>query len=190
MTSSVFPGALDSFVDPAPTSKCNGSNPTGPVATHAALHALENDAIAALQAKVGIDASADANSLDHKVASALAAILALQGTSLLYGSGAPASGTGVDGNFYLDETAHMLYGPKASGAWPAGTSIIGPQGNPGPANSLNIGTVATGAAGSSASATITGTAPSQTLNLTIPRGDTGAAGSGGGGSGVGTIYFP
>lgn len=128
MTSSVFPGALDSFVDPNPTSKCNATNTTGPVALHSALHALENDAIAALQAKVGIDSSTDHNSLDYKVAATIAAILALQGTSLLYGSGAPASGTGVDGNFYLDQTAYVLYGPKAGGAWPAGTSIIGPTG--------------------------------------------------------------
>lgn len=128
MTSSVFPGALDSFVDPNPTSKCNATNTTGPIALHSALHGLENDAIAALQVKVGIDSSADHNSLDYKITAALAAILALQGTSLLYGPGPPGSGTGVDGNFYLDETAHVIYGPKASGAWPAGTSIIGPQG--------------------------------------------------------------
>jgi len=37
--------------------------------------------------------------------------------------------------------------------------------------------VTTGDAGSSASATITGTAPSQTLNLTIPQGNVGATGS-------------
>lgn len=192
-TTSVFPGALDSFTDPAATSKCNGSNTTGPVVTHAAMHTLENDAIAALQSKVGINSSTDHNSLDYKIASALAGILALQGTSLLYGSGAPASGIGVDGNFYLDDSAHMLYGPKASGTWPAGVSLVGTpgtNGTPGPANTLSIGTVLTGAAGSSAAATITGTAPSQTLNLMIPRGDTGAAGSGGSGSGVGTIYFP
>lgn len=53
----------------------------------------------------------------------------------------------------------------------------GPQGDVGPATTLTIGTVTTGAAGSNASATITGTAPSQTLSLTIPRGDTGAANS-------------
>jgi hypothetical protein len=55
----------------------------------------------------------------------------------------------------------------------------GPQGTTGPAgpaNTLTVGTVTTGAAGSSASAAVTGTAPSQTLNLTIPRGDTGATG--------------
>jgi hypothetical protein len=37
--------------------------------------------------------------------------------------------------------------------------------------------VTTGAAGSSASATVTGTAPNQTLNLTIPRGDEGTDGA-------------
>jgi hypothetical protein len=52
----------------------------------------------------------------------------------------------------------------------------GPVGPVGPANSLGIGTVTTGAAGSSAAATITGTAPNQILNLTIPRGNTGVAG--------------
>jgi hypothetical protein len=54
---------------------------------------------------------------------------------------------------------------------------VGPQGETGatgPANSLAIGAVTTGAAGTTASATITGTAPTQTLSLTIPRGDTGA----------------
>jgi hypothetical protein len=46
--------------------------------------------------------------------------------------------------------------------------------------SLEIGTVTTGAAGSSASATLTGEAPDYTLNLTIPRGATGASGAGSG----------
>jgi len=55
----------------------------------------------------------------------------------------------------------------------------GATGSPGPANTLAIGTVTTGAAGSNASATITGTSPSQTLNMTIPRGNTGATGPAG-----------
>lgn len=45
----------------------------------------------------------------------------------------------------------------------------------GPPNVLSIGTVTTGAPGSSASATLTGTSPAQTLSLTIPRGDVGAS---------------
>jgi len=43
---------------------------------------------------------------------------------------------------------------------------------PGPANSLSIGTVTQG----TAAATITGTAPTQTLNLVLPKGDTGDKG--------------
>ena len=52
----------------------------------------------------------------------------VNGNTILYGSGAPANTLGVDGNFYIDTSAHMLYGPKAGGVWPAGTSLIGPQG--------------------------------------------------------------
>ena len=58
----------------------------------------------------------------------------------------------------------------------------GDTGDTGASNTLSIGTVTTGAAGSQASATITGNAPNQTLNLTIPKGDkgdTGAAGQNG-----------
>lgn len=40
----------------------------------------------------------------------------------------------------------------------------------GPPNVLSVGTVTTGAAGSNASATITGTSPTQVLNLVIPQG--------------------
>jgi hypothetical protein len=35
----------------------------------------------------------------------------------------------VNGDFYLDTTAWVLYGPKASGGWPgSGTSLVGPAG--------------------------------------------------------------
>lgn len=44
------------------------------------------------------------------------------------------------------------------------------------ANGFDIGEVTTGAPGSSASATITGTAPNRELNLTIPTGETGPSG--------------
>lgn len=51
------------------------------------------------------------------------------------------------------------------------TDIRGAMGLTGPANTLAIGTVTEGAA----AATITGTAPTQTLNLAIPKGNTGTA---------------
>lgn len=51
-----------------------------------------------------------------------------------------------------------------------GTDGMSPQ-----PNSLSIGNVTTSAAGGNAAATITGNAPSQTLSLTIPKGDAGPA---------------
>ena len=56
------------------------------------------------------------------------------------------------------------------------TGSTGATGPAGPANTLSVGSVFTGLEGSNASAEITGTAPTQTLNLTIPRGNTGATG--------------
>lgn len=59
----------------------------------------------------------------------------------------------------------------------------GPQGEPGPAGedgltpTLTIGTVTTGAPGTDAEATITGTAPNFVLNLTIPQGEPGTPGA-------------
>lgn len=53
----------------------------------------------------------------------------------------------------------------------------GDKGETGPANTLEIGTVTTGAPGSAAAVSITGTAPNQTLNLTLPKGETGPAGT-------------
>jgi hypothetical protein len=65
-------------------------------------------------------------------------------------------------------------------AYPSETPIkLALVGTVGPANALAIGTVTTGAPGSSAAAAITGTPPSQTLDLTLPRGATGPAGADG-----------
>lgn len=56
-------------------------------------------------------------------------------------------------------------------------NFSGTPGPPGPANALAIGTVTTIPAGGSATATITGTPPSQTLNMGLVTGDTGLTGS-------------
>ena len=55
-----FPSALDALVNPTPTSGMNA-------VSHSAQHTNANDAIEALQAKVGIDGSADTDSLDYKI---------------------------------------------------------------------------------------------------------------------------
>lgn len=62
------------------------------------------------------------------------------GKTVLSGAGAPSGALGVDGDWYIDTTAHAIYGPKTSGAWGASTSLIGPQG---PAGADGTGTTAT-----------------------------------------------
>lgn len=51
------------------------------------------------------------------------------------GSGAPSSGTGDNGDMYLDGSSGDIYGPKASGVWPASvytlTGATGPTGDTG-----------------------------------------------------------
>ena len=55
----------------------------------------------------------------------------------------------------------------------------GRDGNDGAAATITVGSTTTGAAGSSASVTNSGTSSAAVLNFTIPRGDTGAAGQNG-----------
>ncbi len=53
------------------------------------------------------------------------------GNTILSGSQAPSGSVGVNGDFYLDTSTEVLYGPKAGGSWPAtGTSLVGPAGAP------------------------------------------------------------
>lgn len=58
-----FPTSLDSFTNPSGTDNLGSST-----VPHAEQHANLNDAMEAVQAKVGIDGSADADSLDNKIA--------------------------------------------------------------------------------------------------------------------------
>lgn len=47
------------------------------------------------------------------------------GKTVRNGAGAPSSGLGVDGDFYIDTDTTEIYGPKASGVWGSPTSLIG-----------------------------------------------------------------
>ena len=53
------------------------------------------------------------------------------GTKILTGDAAPTASTGVDGDYYFQKSNSTLYGPKAAGAWPAGTSLKGEKGDTG-----------------------------------------------------------
>ena len=89
---------------------------------------------------------------------------------------------------YADFTPEQLTALKGAKGDKGDKGDTGEKGADGQTPNISIGTVTTGEAGSSASATISGTTPNLTLNLTIPKGakgdkgdkgDTGASGSGG-----------
>lgn len=93
------------------------------------------------------------------------------------GGNAAVTNSGTASNAILEFTIPRgATGPQGPSG-PQGAQ--GPAGNTGPAgpsNTLTIGNVVTGAPGSQATATITGTSPNQSLNLTIPEGDKGDTG--------------
>ena len=71
----------------------------------------------------------------------------------------------------------------------AAAGVAGPTGPSGAAATVSVGTVTTGAAGTQAAVTNSGTASAAVLNFTIPQGAPGANGTGGGGGGTSGIPF-
>jgi len=59
-------------------------------------------------------------------------IQGVDGNTVLNGIIDPIAADGVDGDFFLNTATSTLFGPKAAGVWPAGTSLVGPQGVDGP----------------------------------------------------------
>lgn len=53
----------------------------------------------------------------------------LDGKSVRYGAADPTGTDGADGDFWINTTTHFIFGPKAAGVWPAGTSLVGPAGS-------------------------------------------------------------
>lgn len=79
-----FPEDLDNLNNPESTDSMQG---------HAQLHADVNDAIEALQTKVGVDGSLDPNSLDYKVNDIVSIVSGLSGSTT-----ALETILGIDGN--------------------------------------------------------------------------------------------
>jgi hypothetical protein len=48
----------------------------------------------------------------------------VNGKTILSGSSAPTSGNGVDGDYYIDTSAGLMYGPKTAGAWTVLVSLV------------------------------------------------------------------
>ncbi|MFN5629972.1 MAG: hypothetical protein ACK48W_11880, partial [Bacteroidota bacterium] len=93
----------------------------------------------------------------------------IDGKTVLNGTTNPTALIGNNGDFYINTTSNTLFGPKASGAWPAnGVSLVGPQGATG----------ATGATGPQGPAGLTGPAGLQgSTGATGPQGPSGAQGA-------------
>jgi hypothetical protein len=68
---------------------------------------------------------------DHGMFNAIIGPDGPDGRSILNGSGAPSNGIGNNGDYYMDTDTTTVYGPKASGVWPSGQLLIGPQGSTG-----------------------------------------------------------
>jgi hypothetical protein len=92
------------------------------------------------------------------------------GNTILSGTSNPTAGIGVNGDYYMNTATNTFFGPKANGTWPAGFSMVGPQGAQGVQGTTGpqgpIG--ATGPAGA--------TGPQGPIGLTGPAGATGATG--------------
>lgn len=103
------------------------------------------------------------------------------------GTNASATLSGTAPNYTLSLTI-----PRGAVGATGATGNTGATGAAGPANTLTIGTVNTLAAGNAATATITGSAPNQTLNLSIPQGPQGIQGPAGanGTNGTNGVGFP
>ena len=105
------------------------------------------------------------------------------------GETGPAGADGVDGVDGSDGFSPIAtvtqteYGAAISITDSNGTTtadvVNGSQGPQGPAATIAVGTTTTGAAGTNASVTNSGTSSAAVFNFTIPRGDTGAAGADG-----------
>lgn len=101
MSNTVFPGAIDAPVDPIASNPLNAPS-------HAAQHSLENDAIVALETKVGINSSADTTSVDYKLSTIPASDKAASktGTETLTNK---TLGTGAGITLGADATGDMYY---------------------------------------------------------------------------------
>ena len=95
------------------------------------------------------------------------------------GAAGPTGATGLQGLAGYPGATGPAGAPGAMG--PTGPS--GPTGAAGAAASVQVGTVMTGAAGSSATVTNSGTAAAAVLNFVIPQGAPGSGGSGPSGAG-------
>lgn len=67
--------------------------------------------------------------LSLKGATGAAGAAGKNGSQILNGTGAPAASLGNTGDYYLDQTNYLLYGPKTASGWGGGLMLKGKDGN-------------------------------------------------------------
>ncbi|WP_339898280.1 hypothetical protein [uncultured Gilvimarinus sp.] len=77
---------------------------------------------------------------DAETAKNLAEAAAASVNNLLNGDGAPSAALGDEDDYYLDNVAIELYGPKTAGSWGTPVGLVGPQGDEGPPGPAGTGT--------------------------------------------------
>ncbi len=90
-----YPNSLDNLTNPESTSTLEG---------HAALHATVNDALEAIELKLGVDGSTDTNSIDYKLAELETSLNALDAENA-------AEILGLDGNNDVSATVCGIENP-------------------------------------------------------------------------------
>jgi hypothetical protein len=135
-----FPGGLDDFQNPNSSNTLNDEG-----VRHSSEHSDINDAIESMQAKIGINSSANTNSIDYKVSSLLTSILSIPNSSLInsyidingnqieLGDSITIpivpSQTNKNGYFLTTNGSELSWSPAFGATGPTGpTGIIGPTG--------------------------------------------------------------
>lgn len=99
-----FPASLDDLSNPAATDSLSG---------HATLHGNVNDAIEALEAKVGADGSANSNSLDYKISALQSDFASLDSENALELLGLDGNNdltiTGIENKTTIDSFSASLF---------------------------------------------------------------------------------
>lgn len=107
-----FPTSLDSFTNPISSNTLDSPD-------HAVQHANINDAVAALEAKVGADSSAVTSSLDYKVANMKLVTVSSQNASYTLVLGDAAKMVEMSNG----SANNLTVPPNSSVAFPVGTVI-------------------------------------------------------------------
>ena len=106
---------------------------TGPAGATGATGASGPQGIQGIQGTAGTNGANGTNGQDGK--------------TILNGTQDPITGTGNNGDFYINTTTNKLFGPKTSGAWGSGVSLVGPQGTAGTNGKNTLVNTTTEAAG-------------------------------------------